>query len=71
MPQQGSRARRSSRGDASADAVVELWRSLAVKTVVFDADVLGRQRTGDETYALNLLRELGALARRRICASSP
>ena len=30
--------------------------------VVFDADVLGRQRTGDETYALNLLRELGPLA---------
>jgi glycosyltransferase involved in cell wall biosynthesis len=33
-----------------------------VSTVVFDADVLGRQRTGDETYALNLLRELGGLA---------
>jgi glycosyltransferase involved in cell wall biosynthesis len=33
-----------------------------VSTVVFDADVLGRQRTGDETYALNLLRELGRLA---------
>jgi glycosyltransferase involved in cell wall biosynthesis len=32
-----------------------------VKVVVFDADVLGRQRTGDETYALNLLRELGGL----------
>ena len=31
-----------------------------MKVVVFDADVLGRQRTGDETYALNLLRELGA-----------
>jgi glycosyltransferase involved in cell wall biosynthesis len=30
--------------------------------VAFDADVLGRQRTGDETYALNLLRELGPLA---------
>jgi len=30
--------------------------------VAFDADVLGRQRTGDETYALNLLRELGRLA---------
>ncbi|HEU5490993.1 MAG TPA: glycosyltransferase family 1 protein [Gaiellaceae bacterium] len=30
--------------------------------VVFDADVLGRQRTGDETYALNLLRELAGLA---------
>jgi glycosyltransferase involved in cell wall biosynthesis len=30
-----------------------------VKVVVFDADVLGRQRTGDETYVLNLLRELG------------
>jgi glycosyltransferase involved in cell wall biosynthesis len=26
--------------------------------VVLDADVLGRQRTGDETYVLNLLREL-------------
>ena len=34
-----------------------------MKVVVFDADVLGRQRTGDETYALNLLRELGSLAR--------
>jgi glycosyltransferase involved in cell wall biosynthesis len=33
-----------------------------VKVVVFDADVLGRQRTGDETYAVNLLRELGRLA---------
>jgi glycosyltransferase involved in cell wall biosynthesis len=33
-----------------------------VKVVVFDADVLGRQRTGDETYALNLLRELAGLA---------
>jgi len=32
-----------------------------VKVVAFDADVLGRQRTGDETYAANLLRELGAL----------
>ena len=30
--------------------------------VAFDADVLGRQRTGDETYARNLLRELGPLA---------
>jgi glycosyltransferase involved in cell wall biosynthesis len=32
-----------------------------VRTVVVDADVLGRQRTGDETYVLNLLRELGCL----------
>jgi len=32
-----------------------------VNVVAFDADVLGRQRTGDETYALNLLRELGRL----------
>jgi glycosyltransferase involved in cell wall biosynthesis len=30
--------------------------------VVIDADVLGRQRTGDETYVRNLLRELPALA---------
>jgi glycosyltransferase involved in cell wall biosynthesis len=34
-----------------------------VKIVAFDADVLGRQRTGDETYALNTLRELSGLAR--------
>jgi glycosyltransferase involved in cell wall biosynthesis len=33
-----------------------------VSLVVVDADVLGRQRTGDETYVRNLLRELGALA---------
>jgi glycosyltransferase involved in cell wall biosynthesis len=33
-----------------------------MKVVAFDADVLGRQRTGDETYALNLLRELGQIA---------
>jgi len=32
-----------------------------MSVVAFDADVLGRQRTGDETYALNLLRELGPL----------
>jgi glycosyltransferase involved in cell wall biosynthesis len=30
--------------------------------VAFDADVLGRRRTGDETYSLNVLRELGPLA---------
>lgn len=29
--------------------------------VVVDADVLGRERTGDETYVRNLLRELGEL----------
>lgn len=29
--------------------------------VVLDADVLGRQRTGDETYVRNVLRELAAL----------
>ncbi len=32
-----------------------------MKVVAFDADVLGRRRTGDETYALNLLRELGGV----------
>ncbi|MGZ4333398.1 MAG: glycosyltransferase family 4 protein [Gaiellaceae bacterium] len=31
------------------------------RTVVVDADVLGRKRTGDETYVANLLRELGRL----------
>jgi glycosyltransferase involved in cell wall biosynthesis len=30
--------------------------------VVVDADVLGRQRTGDETYVRNLIRELAPLA---------
>ena len=33
-----------------------------MNVVAFDADVLGRRRTGDETYALNILRELGPLA---------
>jgi glycosyltransferase involved in cell wall biosynthesis len=30
--------------------------------IVIDADVLGRERTGDETYVLNLLRELPGVA---------
>jgi glycosyltransferase involved in cell wall biosynthesis len=33
-----------------------------VRLVVVDADVLGRHRTGDETYVLNLLRGLAPLA---------
>ena len=33
-----------------------------VKLVAIDADVLGRRRTGDETYVLNLLRALAPLA---------
>ena len=33
-----------------------------MSVVAFDADVLGRQRTGDETHVLNLLRELGLQA---------
>ncbi|MGI8478302.1 MAG: glycosyltransferase family 4 protein [Gaiellaceae bacterium] len=33
-----------------------------MKLVAFDADVLGRERTGDETYVRNLLRELALLA---------
>ncbi len=33
-----------------------------MKTVLIDADVLGRRRTGDETHVTNLLRELGRLA---------
>ncbi len=33
-----------------------------MKLVVVDADVLGRQRTGDETYVRNLLRELAQMA---------
>ena len=31
------------------------------RTVVVDADVLGRRRTGDETYVASVLRELGRL----------
>ena len=33
-----------------------------MKLVAIDADVLGRRRTGDETYVRNLLRELAVLA---------
>lgn len=35
---------------------------MSAPLVVVDADVLGRHRTGDETYVLNLLRELPPLA---------
>ncbi|MGI9112024.1 MAG: glycosyltransferase family 4 protein [Gaiellaceae bacterium] len=35
-----------------------------MKLVAIDADVLGRHRTGDETYVLNLLRALAPLAPR-------
>ena len=34
---------------------------MSAPLVVIDADVLGRRRTGDETYVRNLLRELGGL----------
>jgi glycosyltransferase involved in cell wall biosynthesis len=37
--------------------------------VVIDADVLGRRRTGDETYIANLLRELAPLADRERLAA--
>jgi glycosyltransferase involved in cell wall biosynthesis len=37
--------------------------------VAIDADVLGRRRTGDETYMANLLRELAALADRERLAA--
>ena len=39
-----------------------LPRGGRVSLVVVDADVLGRRRTGDETYVLNLLRHLPAAA---------
>lgn len=35
---------------------------MSLPLVVIDADVLGRRRTGDETYIRNMLRELSALA---------
>ena len=37
---------------------------MSLPLVVVDADVLGRRRTGDETYVLNLLRELPPVAER-------
>ena len=37
-------------------------RGMSDPLVVIDADVLGRQRTGDETYVRSLLRELAAAA---------
>ena len=42
---------------------------VTVPLVVVDADVLGRQRTGDETYVENLLRHLPGAGRRRSSAS--
>ncbi len=46
---------------------------MSLPLVIVDADVLGRRRTGDETYVLNLLRELpplAAAARLRIAATT-
>ena len=55
-----------------ADAVERVWRELRVSPlVVVDADVLGRRRTGDETYVLNLLRALAPLAPAAGCGSPP
>ena len=34
---------------------------MAGGTVVIDADVLGRRRTGDESYVMGLLRQLGGM----------
>ena len=51
--------------ERAVDAAVALVPASARMTtplVVVDADVLGRRRTGDETYVRNLLRELGSLA---------
>ena len=39
---------------------------MTIPIVVVDADVLGRQRTGDETHVLNLLRRLPAAAEERL-----
>ena len=39
--------------------------------VVIDADVLGRQRTGDETYVENLLRALTAVGAGLRFAATP
>src|SRR6185295_19744809 len=50
-------ARGPPRRDALAGAP-----EMSAPLVVVDADVLGRHRTGDETYVLNLLRELPELA---------
>ncbi len=51
-------------GTRSARATADIYREVARMTplVVIDADVLGRQRTGDETYVENLLRQLPAAA---------
>ena len=55
------RARRYTweRAVAAAARTRTTGRSRERPLVVVDADVLGRRRTGDETYVLNLLRELG------------
>ena len=42
----------------SADLVEDLLAGARMSRVVVDADVLGRERTGDETYVRNLLRTL-------------
>ena len=48
--------------DRVAEQTVDVYREPRVSALVLmDADVLGRERTGEETYVANLLRELPAL----------
>ena len=62
-PARASNARGTYSWAAVADAVeARLAGARVTPLVVVDADVLGRERTGDETYVLNLLRELAPLA---------
>jgi len=49
-------------GGGRGRVLVRAGGGMSDPLVVVDADVLGRRRTGDETYVLNLLRELGRLA---------
>ncbi|MER3409131.1 MAG: hypothetical protein C4306_03290 [Thermoleophilia bacterium] len=60
----GRGASEDGRGLLGGDRVPQLARNrgVAQPLVVVDADVLGRRRTGDETYVENLLRALVPLA---------
>ena len=60
-PRTGARLRLG-QGRARDGRRVPRSRGMSEPLVVIDADVLGRQRTGDETYVRSLLRELAAAA---------
>src|SRR5204862_2571341 len=58
----GERAGAAPRADLGRSRDAHAHRLRGRRVILVDADVLGRNRTGEETYVLNLLRQLPQVA---------